>query len=318
MELIIKATGRCNFKCDFCSAGKSDIQHQTYLHEAIKKQISILKPSSLIINGGEPLLAGKSYFEELLNASQCHIAIISNLKAFEEAPEYWTPLFLNPRISVVTSFQFGNRRKINDDVVYTEQHFKKVCSLFKEKVGYVPMFISVISAENEKLALDHIKLARELGTICKLNPLLPLGISAEHYPLYKMMDIWLEINEKGLEKYTDASVQFFFGGCQFNTSLYCQSTIRAIYVDCNGKIRYSNCDNKIMEKEYIELEESTPIHCQKSIAPRQMISKKCLSCELCRLCNACDITRELSKRDKDYCVEMTKRKQRILKTGWKI
>ena len=63
-----------------------------------------------------------------------------------------------------------------------------------------------------------------------------------------------------------------------------------------------------MEKEYIELEESTPIHCQKPIAPRQMISKKCLSCELCRLCNACDITRELSKQDKDYCVEMTKRK----------
>ena len=98
-----------------------------HLSNIIKNQIDILKPSSLIINGGEPLLSGKSYFEELLNACNCHIAIISNLRAFEEDPNYWTSLFLNPRISVVTSFQYGNRRKIDSKTVYTEEHFKQVC-----------------------------------------------------------------------------------------------------------------------------------------------------------------------------------------------
>lgn len=76
--------------------------------------------------------------------------------------------------------------------------FRRVCKKFKDYVGYVPMFISVINAENEDKALDHVLLAKDLGTQCKLNPVLPYGISAEAYPKYKMVDIWLKIQELGL------------------------------------------------------------------------------------------------------------------------
>ena len=316
MELIVKITGKCNFACDFCLAGKADIKHHEYPSENLKKQLKILQPTSLIMNGGEPLLAGKQYFEELLEYYDGEIAIVSNLKDFFERSEYWKSLFSNPRVSVVTSFQYGNRRKWNSQTSYSEEKFKTVISKFKQEIGYTPMFISVISNENEDRALDHVYLAKELGTVCKLNPMLPLGICSEFYPIYKMIDIWLKIKELGLEKYTDANVQFYDGGCAFNTSLRCENTIRVIFEDQLGNIKYSNCESKAMQGKYIDLDTDYPEPVQKQIEPLNMISQKCIRCELCRLCNSCEIQREIAKTDSNHCFEMIKRKEKILASGW--
>ena len=318
MELIIKPTGRCNFACSFCAAGKTHIKHQTRLSDVLKHQIDVLQPSSLIINGGEPLLSGIDFFTELLDFYSGHIAIISNLKCFYEDPKTWIPLFLNPRISVVTSFQYGSGRKWDANTVYDESMFRRICRMFKEHAGYVPMFISVISEENEKRAIDHVYLAKELGTICKLNPLLPIGFSKNFYPIHKMIKIWLQIKQLDLEKYTDTLVQFYHGGCQFNTSLMCANTIRVFYENSDGSIAYSNCDNKAMSGHTMPLDAVKPIPCPTKLNMPDLISTKCLSCELCRLCNACCIARSIAKKDKNHCVEMLKLKSSLLKSGWAI
>lgn len=316
MELIVKVTGKCNFACDFCLAGKADIKHHEHPSENLKKQLEILRPTSLIMNGGEPLLVGRQYFEELLEIYDGEIAIVSNLKDFDARPEYWKPLFLNPRISVVTSFQYGARRRWSVGQPYTEEKFKHVIDKFKTVIGYSPMFISVISNENEEFALKHVFLAKELGTVCKLNPMLPLGICNEFYPIYKMIDIWLKIKDLGLEQYTDANVQFYSGGCAFNTSLRCENTIRVIFEDADGNVKYSNCESKAMQQQFIDVDIECPKSNQTMINPRKLISSACISCELCRICNGCEIQREIAKTDPDHCVEMLKRKQRILASGW--
>ena len=60
---------------------------------------------------------------------------------------------------VCTSFQYGSRRKKPDGTPFLESDFIKIITKFKQLVGYSPEFIAVISEENEKYAIDHVKLA---------------------------------------------------------------------------------------------------------------------------------------------------------------
>jgi len=318
MELIVKTTGRCNFACNFCLAGKADIKHTVRPSPELLRQIDILKPSALIMNGGEPLLSGRDYFFELLDRYPGHIGIVSNLKEFYKNQDHWAELFKHDRISVMTSFQFGTGRKWDVSTPYTVDMFKRVCSAFKEKVGYVPMFISVITAENDHYAIDHVLLAKELGTICKLNQVLPLGISEETYPFYKMIDIWLEIKDRGLEKYTDCNVQFYQGGCNFNTCRMCDSTIRVFYESVDGDLKYASCESRAMQGKFIPLEDTAPVPCRKAVMLEEMLTEKCVNCALCRLCNGCDVNREANRHDAAYCSEMKKREKKILSAGWFI
>ncbi len=322
MELIVKPTGRCNFACNFCLSGKvaSGIKHFEHVPDSLKKLILDIKPQTIIVNGGDPLLSGPEYFNELLAIStEPTIAIVTNLKDFWQHPDKWKEVFTNQRVSVTTSFQYGSGRKWDANTVYDEQMFKKVCLLFKQTAGYVPMFIAVITKENEDRALDHLLLAKELGTTCKLNAVLPLGISTESYPKYKMIDIWLKAKELGLSKYLEGDVQFYNGGCSFNTDLMCRSTIRVFWIDVNDNIHYSSCDNCSTLGDSIPMENSQPIPCRMKLNPIDFINKeKCLTCQLCRFCNACKATREANRHDLNYCEEMLKRKDAILSSGWLI
>lgn len=323
MELIIKPTGRCNFACNFCLSGKmaSNIKHTEHVSQKLKDLIDTLKPNCIIVNGGDPLLSGPTYFQELLDASDLstEIAIVTNLKDFWISPSKWTTLFRNPRISVTTSFQYGTGRKWDNATVYDETMFKKMCSLFKTHIGYVPTFIAVITKENESRALDHLLLAKELGTTCKLNPVLPLGISSEAYPKYKMIDIWLEAKKRGLDKYMNADVQFFNGGCSFNTGLMCASTIRVFWEDVADVVHYSACDNCSTLGDAIPIDVQCPIPKKMRLDSKTFINgDKCLSCKLCRFCNACKAMREANKNDPNYCTEMKRREKAILQSGWLI
>lgn len=316
MELIFKPTGVCNFACDFCIAGNASIKHLVHLPNSIKNIIAKLKPTSIIVNGGDPILAGRDIFYELLDSFDGEVAITSNLKDFYYRPDYWVDLFKNERISMSTSFQFGNRRKWDRNTPYTVEKFKEVMGLFKERIGYTPMFISVISTENEDKALDHIYLAKELDTICRLNPVVGFGLAKDTYPFYKMIDIWCDIKERGLEEYTDHRIQFYKGGCVFNTSLHCKSCIRVVAIDNKGDIKYSDCDNKFFQGEYIDIDELPPEPEREVLNTKELINKDCLSCKLCRLCNGCSVSRENNKKDSLYCQEMKKREDRIIRQGW--
>lgn len=305
MQLIIKPTSQCNFNCQFCSAKLLNIKHSNAVPEILKKYIMELKPSELIITGGEPLMMKKEYFEELLDLGNWNISMTSNLGMFYKNPDYWTPILSNKRIGVITSFQYGSGRR-NETDIYSEEQFIKTINLFNEKVGYKPNFISVISEENEDKALEHIYLAKRLGIQCKLNGMMPMGLSHIYYPRYKMMKIWLKIIELGLDQYELNCYERKLGKCNFNTKLSCDKNIRACYVDKNNKLHTCFCEDLLSEG--IELLENN----------MQLISNNCYTCELCRLCNGCMKNKLCAMQDKNYCQEMQLLKADIINSGWLI
>lgn len=319
MELIIKPTGRCNFNCTFCSANMLNIKHCNSVPNQLKEILQNLNPHSLIITGGDPLMVEPKYYNELLSLGEWNISLTTNLKDFYFNPKKWVDIFCNPRVGICTSFQYGNQRLWDKNTPYTEEKFKEVCALFNHYVGYNPSFIAVINKENEDRAIDHVYLAKQLNTKVKLNPVMQIGLSTESYPKYKMVDIWLKIKELNLLEYVDMDIQFIKGGCGFNTNGLCSSTIRAVYLDNNGLIHYSNCEECLSSKDYqIPIDAMQPNPAREKINYKTVINNKCLECELCNLCNGCKIAQDIAKQDSNYCQEMLKRKERILESGWKL
>ena len=318
MELIIKPTSRCNFNCTFCSAGLLNIKHSESVSDKLKEVLNTLKPTTLIFTGGDPLMVSPKYYEEILSLGDWNISFTTNLKDFYLHPDKWISLFNNPRVGVCTSFQYGDERRWDKNTPYTEEMFKKVMALFNKHMGYTPQFISIISSKNEDKALDHLYLAKELNTRCKLNPLSAMGISKEHYPRYKMVDLWLQIKELGLEEYMDTQIQFYEGGCGFNTNLMCESTIRVMWFNDTEEIHYSNCEDCASCGHQMPLDTEMVKPIESKIDPTEMINEKCTYCELCRFCNACKMSRNTNKITPNHCEEMLKRKSKILESGWKI
>lgn len=305
MQLIIKPTSKCNFNCNFCSAKLLNIKHSDKVPEVLKNYINELKPSELIITGGEPLMMKKEYFEELLSLGNWNLSLTSNLGMFCKYPDYWTPLLRNKRIGLITSFQYGNNR-IDEKDVYTEDKFIKTIELFNDKVGYKPNFISVMSEENEDRAIDHVLLAKKLGIKCKLNGVMPMGLSKSYYPRYKMMSIYIQIMKMGLGEYELNCCERKLGKCNFNTFLTCDKNIRACYVDNNNVLHKSFCEDMISEGVEIETNDM------------EVISEKCYSCRLCRICNGCMKNRLNAKNTPLYCEKMKEMEDDIINLGWSI
>lgn len=204
MNLIIKISSICNFKCSFCSSSKLSSDDSDYLD--IQYVFDFLhrfpNTSTIIVNGGEPILKQHlSFYEKLIDFLDMHkykasLAITSNLWDFYKNPERWVELFKNPRVGITTSFQFDDSNKPHtgrlkpDFTQYTESDFWKVSDLFLEKIGYRPDFISVIDETNSHLAIKNVELAKKmsdnvpptgfssekkLGVECKLNYVMKSG-----------------------------------------------------------------------------------------------------------------------------------------------
>lgn len=316
MHLIIKGTLQCNFACSFCSAGYLKSGFTSELSPKIREVISKLNPDSIGISGGDPLMASPKFFEELLSNTSCPIGIVSNLKGFYLSPNKWKEILSNERIKVATSFQYGNERKWDKNTVYTEELFRAVVGKFKEYFGYVPPFISVINEKNANMALDHLYLAKDLGTTCRLNGMNCSGISNNYFPRYKMVDVWNQVFENNLQKYLMPVSPFFRGNCEFNTNLLCHSTIRTCWVDLSGRLVYGYCEDLTGQGEEFPFPEERPLPVREK--PSSYINNRCQYCELCNFCNACELNRKQAINCKNYCEEMLKRKDVIIRRGWVI
>ena len=302
MQLIIKPTSKCNFNCKFCSAKLLDINHSNVVPDTLKNYIKELNPQNVIVTGGDPLMMNPEYFFELLSLGDFNISLTSNLKDFYCNPQKWTPLFKNPKVGVITSFQYGNQRKDKD--VYDENRFIKVIDTFNHYVGYKPNFIAVISNENESKALDHIYLAKKLNIQCKLNPMMPMGLSKEYYPRFKMFKIYLDIINKGFDMYELNCCERHLGKCNFNTNLSCDKHIRACYVDSHNILHTSFCEDLLSDNVELLKQDNS------------VISNDCYACPLFRLCNGCMKNKLAAKSCPNYCQEMLKLKNDIIGSGW--
>lgn len=321
MQVIIKPTGLCNFRCKFCSAANLSINHPSdgKCHQQIKDLIADLKPRSIIITGGEPLMVPPEYYYDLHEFYPCNISPTTNLKDFYLHPDKWTPLFNEKWFTPTTSFNYGDTRMWDEDTVYSEEMFIKVIELFKERTGAPPpSFIAVIDDYNEHTVMDHVLLAKKLGMKAKLNNAIAMGIQDVTYQRYKMFAQYLKVIDAGLGDYEWHCSNKDLGICPHNINLLCESCIRCCFVDNTGNLHVSSCEDEISVGIEFPTSRYNLGAVKEIIDPEDFITPECSYCELFRLCNGCRSNRRNAKTDPNYCEEMSKLKDRIIETGWYI
>lgn len=304
MELIIKPTEACNFKCTFCSSTNitNTDKKKKLEHEKIFQFLERFpETNSIIINGGDPLMMPPDYYWKILERIESlnletNLAFTTNLWGFYKNPTMWTDLFKHPKVGVTTSFNYGTTRRITESKVYTEEIFREVMEMFFNYVGYLPGFISVITEENYATAMDNVYLAKELDVECKLNYALMSGDQKQPFLKGHIYKIYLEIIRMGLHPWEYNSKQILrmkdsqATTCPLNRS--CDSNIRVLQPEGD----YYSCGAFGDDKSHPISFESEVVAKGPKVRPLtldpeiQILKSECLTCPLFKVCNGCKKT----------------------------
>ena len=326
MELIIKPTEKCNFKCTFCSSTSiaDDINDELSLQNIFRFLKRFPDTNTIIVNGGDPLMMKPSYYQKLLDHIEekdypTTVSFTTNLWPFYNNPDKWLDIFRHPRMGITTSFHYGDSRLKGDFSVFTEEDFWAVSDKMLELVGYRPDFISVIDEANEDTALDNVRLAKKMGVECKLNYAMASGIQSRPYQLSKMYSIYLDVYEAGLTEWEFNTKQMIKRlrnealMCPQNRE--CDSTIRALQPSGD----YYTCGALGDDREYaIDFEREmageffTPL--QNDIL-NQTMHDGCYTCPMFQICNGCKKTIKDTKRHnmvEEHCTLMKQLAPRII------
>ena len=329
MELIIKPTERCNFKCTFCSStqiteDKSAELDLEYIFKFLKR---FPETNSIIVNGGDPLMMHPQYYWDIIAHLEKYnyptkISFTSNLWPFYKNPDKWKELFNHPRMGVCTSFQYGGGRLKGDLTEFSEEDFWLVSDAMLEHCGYRPDFITVITEENEHLALKNVELARRMGVECKLNyafssgpPVkfkgITMGQEGRPYMLAKIYEIYVAIWKAGLAEWE-------FNTKQMMKRLQGHSTTCPQTRDCDSGIRtlqpsgdYYSCGAFGDDRKYsIDFEKEMsgpqifPLRFQSEL---QSLKQSCYTCPMFQICNGCKKTiTDLKEHNmvEGHCIKM--------------
>jgi radical SAM protein with 4Fe4S-binding SPASM domain len=319
MELIIKPTERCNFKCTFCSStyiteDKTNELSHDYIFRFLKR---FPETNTIIVNGGDPLMMSPEYYWNIIkylddNNLSTDISFTSNLWPFYKNPNKWKKLFNHPRMGITTSFQYGGGRLKGDLSEFSEEDFWNVSNAMLEHCGYRPDFIAVITEENEHLAIKNVELAKKMGVECKLNyafssgpPVkfknIIMGQEGNPYMLADIYSIYVEIWKQGLTEWEYNTKQMvkrlkgYTTTCPQNRN--CDAGIRTLqptgdYYSCGafGDDRQYSID---FEKE-MSGKKIFPLRLQSEL---QSLKQSCFTCPMFDICNGC---RKTIKDLKDY------------------
>jgi radical SAM protein with 4Fe4S-binding SPASM domain len=312
MDLIIKPTERCNFKCTFCSSthitdDKSLELDLEYIYRFLER---FPETNTIIVNGGDPLMMDPQYYWDIINYLDQHdlptsISFTSNLWPFYKNPNKWKELFNHPRMGITTSFQYGGGRLKGDLTEFSEADFWLTSNAMLEHCGYRPDFIAVITEENEHLAIKNVELAKLMGVECKLNyafssgpPVkfkgIVMGQEGRPYLLADIYKIYVDIWQQGLAPWEFNTKQMIkrLGGhsttCPQNRE--CDGGIRTLqpsgdYYSCGafGDDRQYSID---FEKE-MKGEKIFPLRFQPEL---QSLKQSCFTCPMFQICNGCKKT----------------------------
>ena len=307
MELIIKPTEKCNFKCTFCSSTNiTDDKDKTLdLGQVFRFLQKYPNTGTIIVNGGDPLMVSPRYYWELLayieqNNLPTTLSFTTNLWAFKVKPSKWEELFRHPRVGVATSFNFGDTRRVTEDIPFTLDMFWEISDLFLDRVGYRPDFISVINDENESSAIDNVRLAKEMNVECKLNYAMASGDQSSPYQLSKIYKLYTEVYDENLwqwEYNTKVMMRRLIAGtssCPQNRT--CDSGIRCIQPSGD----YYSCGSFGDDREYsisfeAEMTGDQILPLQRDV---ELLSMKdeCFTCPMFDICNGCKKTIRDTKR----------------------
>lgn len=318
MDLIIKPTVKCNFKCTFCSSTKlSDDDNEIVTVAEIEQFIKRFPETrTIIVNGGDPLMMEPDYYWDIIdvlkrNGSNATISFTTNLWAFYKKPEKWVSLFKDPYIQISTSFQYGNSRLKGDLTPFTEEEFIKVSDLMLELVGYRPSFITVITHENRDTVIKTVELAKRLGVEAKINYAVASGEKRQYKDVVignedsmfvqaDMYELYLEIYDAGLAEYE-------YNTKQMMTRLRGSATTCPLSRECDSGIRslqpgggYYSCgafgDDRLYPIDFdaeMKGEFFTPL----SVRPElESMKESCFICPMFSICNGCKKTVHDTKR----------------------
>lgn len=340
MELIIKPTERCNFKCTFCSSthiteDKSKELDLDYVYRFLQRYP---ETNSIIVNGGDPLMMDPSYYWKIIeyldkNNLKSTISFTTNLWPFYKNPNKWKELFNHPRMGIATSFQYGGGRLKGDLTEFTENDFWKCSDAMLEHCGYRPDFIAVITEENEKDAIKNVELAKKMGVECKLNYALSsgppvkfknivMGQEGKPYLLAKIYEIYVRIWELELyswEYNTKQMMQRLRGmGTTCPQNRNCDSSIRTLqpsgdYYSCGafGDDRSYSID---FEKEMA----GSKIYPLKFQPELQSLKQSCFTCPMFQICNGCKKTiKDLKDHNlvEQHCFKMKQLAPKIIEAN---
>ena len=331
MDLIIKPTERCNFKCTFCSSTHitedktAELDHD-YIFKFLKRYP---ETQTIIVNGGDPLMMQPDYYWKIIEHldeinSPATVSFTSNLWPFYKNPEKWIDLFRHPRMGITTSFQYGGGRLKGDLSEFTEEDFWSVSDMMLELVGYRPDFIAVITEENEGDAIKNVELAKRMGVVCKLNYALSsgppvkfknivMGQEGRPYMLSKIYEIYVDIWKKNLAPWEYNTTQMIRRLSQGNTTCpqnrNCDSGIRTLqpsgdYYSC-GAFGDDNLYKIDFEKE-MSGKKIFPLKYQPEL---QSLKQSCFTCPMFEICNGCKKTiKDLKDYNmvEDHCFRMKK------------
>lgn len=320
MDLIIKPTSLCQFKCTFCSSPQlSESMADTLDLDYVARFLDRFpNTETIIINGGDPLMVKPEYYWRLLELlaeremDRTNLSFTSNLWDFYKRPDKWTELFKQPNVNVGTSFHYGESRLIASTRVFREEDFVEISDLFLERIGYRPDFIAVVDEHNQDRAIDNVRLAKRLDVECKLNYANASGRQQRSFLISDMHRIYLEIFDLGLmpweynTKQMINKVNGFHTTCPLHRS--CDSGIRNLHP--NGD--YFSCgafgDDQLFpidfEKEMASESIATPLS---SSLLYQSMHEGCYGCEMFGICNGCRKTvmdTQKSGRVEEHCNKM--------------
>jgi sulfatase maturation enzyme AslB (radical SAM superfamily) len=336
MDLILKPTQRCNFSCSFCSSTDIAKSNNTKDDLAVGKIKQFLmrfpKTKNIIVNGGDPLVMPPTYYSEVLDFAESQqmdiqLHFTTNLWDYHLHPEKWQPLFHHPRVTVGTSFDLGDGRRITKNSVFTKELFFEIVEKFKKEFKYVPAFIAVITEENQSESLELVKIAKSMGVECKLSYALKSGKSGTIFPIGSIYNIYLDIYEAGLmefEFHTKQMLQRLKNDentiCPQNRR--CDEGIRNLQPDSASGYNYGSCGAFGDDQQYgIDFEKEMAGEFFKPLQSAfeiQYQKEECLSCPNFNICNGCYKTvsdLKSTNRVEESCREMKRFRQRAIALG---
>lgn len=209
------------------------------------------------------------------NNKNIPISFTTNLWDWFINPNKWDTLFKQPEIYITTSFQYGKGRQLNDGTIFDKDLFISIIEKFKKMYNYVPSYISVLTDENDKYALENVKLAKTLNTTCKLNGAVCSGKQTYRYSLEKLYSIYLQLFENNLYLYEENCknlINYFNNKhtiCPISLK-YCLKTIKTMLPDGSVGFCPALTDDNIYDTNNLIF-----------------YKKECLTCEFFNICNGC-------------------------------
>ena len=319
MDLIVKPTELCNFKCTFCSSSKiteNDNTAQLDLLKIFRFLDRYPDTQTIIVNGGDPLMMDPKYYMDIIefldkNNYPASISLTTNLWPFYKKPEKWLEVFQHPRVGIATSFQYGGGRLKGDFTEFTEEDFWKCSDAVLKYCGYRPGFIAVIVEENEHTVIKTVELAKKMGVVCKVNYAMASGEQAAPYVKGKMYKHYVDIWKAGLadwEHNTQTMMKKLKG----------HATICPVNRDCDAGIRtlqpegdYYSCgafgddmDKAIDFEREMAGEFFTPL---REDIHLNNLKESCFTCPMFQICNGCRKTvKDLKEHNlvEEHCLSM--------------